>query len=340
MRQVRITRAGKPEVLQLSEGPDPTPGPGEVRVQVAAIGVNFADIMGRMGLYPDAPRIPYVPGYEVAGTIDAVGAGGDSALIGRDVFALTRFGGYASAVCIPAEVAIPRPESMSVETAAGFPLAFLTAYMALVVMGGIQSGDRVLIHAAAGGVGLAAVNIARLFEATIYGTASAAKHDFLRERGVQHPIDYRHENVEHAIRRLTGGRGVQIAMDPIGGRSWARSYRSLAVGGTLVISGVFALAPGRSRSLGALLKFVLGTPWLLLNPLRLTSDNRAVAGINLGHLWDEGALVREWIDELLTWWSAGKLDVHVDRTFPLEAAADAHAYIQARRNVGKVILIP
>jgi NADPH:quinone reductase-like Zn-dependent oxidoreductase len=338
MRQVWITKAGPPDVLEAREAPVPSPLPGEARIAVAAIGVNFADIMGRLGLYREAPPIPYIPGYEVAGRIDAVGREVDETLVGTDVIALLRSGGYSEYVCVPVEQTLPRPANLSPEQAAGLPVAFLTAYEALVVLGGIKPGERVLIHAAAGGLGLAAVEIAKLFSATIYGTSSPQKHDFLRARGVQFPIDYR--NFGATIRRLTDGHGVQIALDTIGGRSWVKSYRALAPGGRLVLCGMSSAAPGQRRSLRALVKFALFTPWLMFNPVRLTSDNKGVAGINMGTLWDELAVVRTWAEQVLVWVEAGKLDVRVDRTFPLEDAAEAHRYIQARQNRGKVILVP
>lgn len=340
MRQVWITKPGSPDVLELREGPLPAPGPGQVRIAVEAIGVNFADIMGRLGLYPDAPRGPHVPGYEVSGRVDMLGPGVDSVHVGDEVIAVTRFGGYSEVVSVPAEQVIPRPVTMSPEQAAGFSLSYLTAYAGLVALAGIKPGERVLIQAAAGGVGLAAIDICHIFDATIYGTASAGKHDFLRARGVQHPIDYRRLDFEREVRRLTEGRGVQIALDSIGGRSWLKSYRALAPAGRLVFCGMSAAAPGMGRSLRGLLSFALGTPWLHFNPATLANDNKGVMGINLGRLWDERAMLRAWSMQLLEWYEKSKLQVHVDRVFPLEEAAEAHRYIQARRNVGKVILKP
>jgi len=340
MRQVWISKAGSPDVLQLRDAPDLQPGPGEVRVAVEASGVNFADVMGRLGIYPDAPRLPFVPGYEVAGRIDAVGAGVDASRTGEDVLALTRFGGYAEQVCVPVEQVLPRPAGMSVEEAAAFPVAHLTAYDALVVLAGIKPGESVLIQAAAGGLGLAAVGIAHQFGATIYGTASASKHAFLREQGVHYPIDYRHEDFERAVKRLTDGRGVQIALDSIGGRSWLKSYRALGPTGRLVIVGVSSMAPGQRRSLRGLIRFALGVPWLRFNPVALANDNKGVLGVNMGRLWDRRDLLRGWMEQVLTWAEAGTLHVHVDRVFPLAEAAAAHRYMQERRNAGKVVLKP
>lgn len=338
MRQVWIPHAGPPEVLQVREAPLPEPGPGQVRIAVQAIGVNFADVMGRAGLYPDAPRGAYVPGYEVAGTIDALGDGVTDPPIGAPAIALTRFGGYSEALCVPAEQVLMLPAALSVEQGAGLLVAGLTADIALVELARVRAGDQVLIQAAAGGVGLMAVAIARLHGATVYGTASACKHDFLRAHGLTYPIDYRTLDFAREIRRLTGGRGVDIALDSIGGRSWRKSYGVLAPFGRLVIHGVASLLPGARRSLPALLRFAAGTPWLAFHPVALANGNRGVLGLNLGRLWDRPQLLRTSADRVLRWAASGDLHVHVDRVFALEEAAQAHRYLQERRSIGKVIL--
>lgn len=340
MRQVIITKAGSPEVMRVVDAPTPEPKRGEVRIRVAAAGVNFADVMGRLGIYPDAPKIPYVPGYEIAGTVDALGEGVDTVRIGDEVIALVRFNGYSEVICTPAEQTFPKPAGLSMEQAAGFPVGYLTAYGALVALAGIKPGERVLIHSAAGGVGLSAVKIASIFGATIYGTASPSKHDFLRTWGVHHPIDYRSRNFEKEIKRLTDGHGVQIALDSIGGRSWLKSYRCLSPMGRLVIHGVSAMAPRPGRSLWGVVKTLAGTPWLNFNPIFLANANKGVLGLNLGHLWDHQEIVRGWADQLLAWTGQGLLDVHVDRVFKLEEAAQAHRALQERTCKGKVILVP
>jgi NADPH:quinone reductase-like Zn-dependent oxidoreductase len=340
MRQVIITKAGSPDVLQVVQSPTPEPGPGDVRIKVEAIGVNFADIMGRLGIYADAPKIPYVPGYEVAGTIEAVGEGVDSKRIGQRVAAITRFNGYSEILCAPENHLFAIPDDLPFDQAAAFPVAYLTAYESLIALAGIKSGEHVLIHAAAGGVGLAAVDICKIYDATIYGTASASKHDFLRERGVHHPIDYRHKDFEREIKRLTNGHGVQIAIDSIGGRSWLKSYRSLSPTGRLVMMGISTMAPGKTRSWWAQIRTALTIPWIQFNPVALTNDNKGVMGVNVGHLWGEETRVQAWADQLLAWHQQGRLHMHVDRVFKLEEAADAHRYIQERRNIGKIVLIP
>ena len=158
MRQIWITKAGPPDVLQVREAPDPTPGAGEVRIRVQASGINFADLLARMGLYPDAPKLPCVVGYEVAGTVDALGVGVREFQVGQEVLASTHFGGYADVVCVPAFTTFLRPPTMSAQVGAGMLVTYVTAYQLLVVMGSLHRGERVLIQSAAGGVGLAALH--------------------------------------------------------------------------------------------------------------------------------------------------------------------------------------
>src|SRR5262249_46940045 len=191
-----ITGPGAAEVLRVQERPDPPVGPGEVRVAVKAAGINFADTMARVGLYPEAPKPPSVVGYEVAGDVESVGDGVESVKEGDKVIAGTRFRGQASMVAVPEHQVFPLPDGWSYEQGAAFPVNYTTSYVALVMMGGLREGDRVLIHAAAGGVGISATQIARSRKAEIFGTASASKHEAIREQGVQHAIDYRTQDFE------------------------------------------------------------------------------------------------------------------------------------------------
>lgn len=339
MRQVWITRKGPPEVLEVREAPDPKPRPGELRVRVEAAGINFADILSRMGLYPDAPTLPMVPGLEVAGRVDAVGDGATEDWIGRDVLAGTRFGGYSDVLCVPEPQVFVRPAGMTAEQGAAIPLNYLTAYLALVVMGALKSHERVLVHSAGGGVGLAAIDLCRIYGATVYGTASAWKHPFLQERGAAHLIDYRQADFEAEVRRLTDGRGVHIALDPLGGDSWRKSYRSLAPTGRLVVYGASAVAPGKRRRWTRVLRMFAAVPWLQFNPFQLMADSRAIVGAHLGHLGREQHRAADWMRQLLEWYRNGQYRPYVGKAFPLEAAPAAHHYIQDRRNVGKVVLI-
>jgi len=335
MRSIWIPRTGPPEVLEVREGPDPVPGPGEVLIRMRAAGVNFADVMARLGFYADAPPRPCVVGYEVAGTVERLGSGADGELaIGRRVVALTRFGGYAEAVAVPAAQVFSLPERMSFEEGAAVPVNYLTAVLMLRHFGNVRAGDRVLVHAAAGGVGMAAIQLCRIAGAEVIGTASASKHAFLREAGVTHTIDYRTQDFAEEVRRLTAGRGVDIVLDATG--AFRKSYRALAPLGRLVCFGFSSAATGMTPSwLAAIPRFV-SIPWF--HPVRLMNDNKAVIGVNLGHLWDRMDLLRREMLALLGDYEAGRIRPVVGKTFPLTEAAAAHRYIQERKNVGKVVL--
>jgi NADPH:quinone reductase-like Zn-dependent oxidoreductase len=338
MRQVWITKAGPPAVLQVRQAPDPMPKPGEVRIRVEASGINFADLLARMGLYPDAPKLPCVVGYEVAGTVDALGEGVRAFQIGQAVLALTHFGGYADVICVPTVMVFARPPQMSAQVGAAMLVNYATAYQLLVVMGSLHTGDRVLIHSAAGGVGLAALDLCRIHGAQTIGTASPAKHGFLQARGLDHAVDSRAANWDQQVQDITGGEGVQIVLDAQGGPSWRQNYRLLAPTGRLLTFGISTLASGQRRSLAAVLRFFLSMP--RYTPLRLVNENKGVLGVNIGHLWHKPLLVRGWCEQVLTWYGEGKLHPHVDRAFPFAQAPAAHQYLHDRKAIGKVLLEP
>lgn len=340
MRQVWISKAGAPEVLEVREAPDPNPGAGQLRIRVEATGVNFADIMGRMGLYPDLPGIPVVVGYEVGGRVDAVGSGVDTAWIGKDVFAMTRFGGYSDVVCVPEAQVFERRPGMTAEDGAALPVNYFTAWQLVVVMGGLRAGETMLVHSAGGGVGIAATQIAKHLGAKVIGTASRSKHDFLRSIGADELIDYRTEDFEKRTRELTGGHGVELILDAVGGDSFKKGYRVLAPTGRLGMFGMSSAAVGKERSILAAVKTIASMPWLQFNPSSLINENKGVFGVNLGHLWNEVPRIRGWADDLLALWDAGVVRPHVDKVFSFAEAAAAHHYVQDRRNIGKVLLRP
>ena len=335
MREVVIPRYGTADVFEMRERPEPVPGAGDVCIRVRAAGVNFADILARIGLYPDAPKPPMVVGYEVAGVVESVGDGVTTVHPGDRVVALTRFGGYADAVCVPCAQVYRFPERLSDAEAAAVPVTYLTAAIALYKMAAVSAGEFVLIHNAGGGVGIAATQLAGLRRATVIGTASAAKHDALRSFGVEYPIDYRTADVAAEVKRITRGRGADVILDPLGGGSFGASYRTLAPLGRLVMLGISSVA-GERRSAWR----VLRSWWAMksFDPLSLINRNRGVFGLNLGHLWDERAKLQPLMDLILSELSAGRLSPVVARTFPLEQAGAAHRYIQGRANIGKVVL--
>jgi NADPH:quinone reductase-like Zn-dependent oxidoreductase len=336
MRQAVITRYGPPDVFELREAPDPVPRDGELRIRVRAAGVNFADVLARLGLYPDAPKPPLVVGYEAAGRVDAVGGAAAGFADGDRVVALTKFGGYADTVVVPAAHAFRVPENLSDAEAAAVPVNYLTAALALYRMAGLTSGETVLIHNAGGGVGIAATQLARLRRATVIGTASAGKHAALRAFGVEHAIDYRVANVPDDVRRLTRGRGVDVVLDPLGGDSFLASYRMLAPLGRLVMFGVSAAAPGERRSLWHAFRAWWSLP--RFEPMSLINRNRGVFGLHIGHLWDERQRLAPLAEMIFSELGAGRLKPVVARTFPLDRAAEAHRFLQGRQNIGKVVL--
>jgi NADPH:quinone reductase-like Zn-dependent oxidoreductase len=272
------------------------------------------------------------------GIVEEVGSAVTELAPGDRVVALTRFGGYTDMVCVPATLALPLPAHLSFEQAAALPVNYVTAWIMLVHVGGVRTGDRVLVHAAAGGVGQAAIQLCRWRGAEVIGTASAAKHDRLRAAGVAHTIDYTTQDFEAEVRRLTDGRGVDIVLDAVGGESLRKSYRSLAPLGRLFMFGVSSIAPGERRSWLAAARGLVRTPFF--HPVRLMNDNRGVFGVNVGHLWREGPRLRAMLVELLALVKDGTLSPVVDRTFPLDEAPAAHRYLQERRNFGKVLLVP
>lgn len=338
MRQVWIPKPGDPEILEIREAPDPDPGPGEVRIRVRASGINFADILARMGLYPDSPPLPTVVGYEVSGVVDGVGAGVDDVADGDRVVSITRFGGYSDCVVVPRSQMHPIPGDLSFEKAAAIPVTYLTSWVMLIWLGNVRAGEKVLVHAAAGGVGQSATQICKWRGAEVIGTASAGKHDRLRQMGVAHCIDYRNEDFLERVKELTGGRGVDIVLDAVGSSSFKRSYNCLAPLGRLFLFGSSSVAPGKKRSLFQVMSVMLRTPKFA--SFNLIQRNRGVFGVNLGHLWDEGPIIGKMFGEILDLTGQGILDPVVDRTFPLEEAAQAHRYIQDRKNFGKVLLVP
>ena len=338
MRQVVTTGNGGVEVLKVQEVPDPKPDKGEVVIQVKAAGLNFADILARQGLYPDGPKKPCVMGYEVAGVVEAVGEGADRGLVGKAVVALTRFGGQAEKVAVRSDQVFEKPESLTFEQAAAIPVNYLTAYALLYVMGSLQANESVLIHNAGGGVGLAALDIAKKIGATTFGTASPGKHEFLRERGLDHPIDYRNQDWLPVLKELTNGRGVELVIDPIGGSHWKKSYAALRHTGRLGMFGVSSASANGLRGKLKLIKAAAQMP--RFHPLGLLNKNRGVFGLNLGHLWHEPEKVATWMKVILDGVSGGWIRPFVDKAFPFAQAGDAHSYVEARKNIGKVVLLP
>jgi synaptic vesicle membrane protein VAT-1 len=342
MRTMVVRRYGRPEVFEAQQAPDPQPKPGEVVIRVKAIGVNFADLLQRMGVYPGTPKPPFVPGIEIAGVVEKVAEGGKSGdgepvRPGDAVAAFTSYNAYAEWAAVPARQVYRLPPGMSFEDAAAIPVNYVTAYHSMFAMGNLLQGDRILIHGAAGGVGIAAVQLARARGIEIFGTAGPAKQEYLRKIGVSHAIDYTKSDFVQVVRKFAPD-GVEMVMDPIGGKSFSRSFKCLGSTGRLVIYG-FSAAAGSSgrRNLGRGLAALLQTP--RFHPLKLMAENVSVIGVNLSKMQLRGALLRSEMAEIFRMYGAGQIKPVIAKSFPLAEAAAAHGYIHDRKNIGKVILV-
>jgi NADPH:quinone reductase-like Zn-dependent oxidoreductase len=333
MRAVVITRHGDPSVLEVQERPDPRPAAGQVRVAVRAAGVNFADTLARVGLYEDAPEPPCVVGYEVAGEIAEVGDGVDPGRVGERVMAGTRFGGYAEQVVVGAADAIALPDALSFEQGAAIPVAYATAWAALVGFGSLRAGERVLIHAAAGGVGIAALQLARSAGAEVHGTASPGKHARLAELGIDRAVDYRQDGWWRGLGPY------DVILDAIGGASFRRSYDLLRAGGRLVAYGASSVQEGETRSLRRALPQA-ARMFRGFNLIRQMGESKAVIGLNMLRLWDDRGTLEPWTAPLAGALADGTVRPVVHEAVPFERAADAHRILAARQNVGKVVLVP
>lgn len=337
MRALVITQHGPPEVLKVLERPDPEPGPGEVRIAVKAAGVNFSDLLARVGMYPDAPKPPCVIGYEVAGDVESVGDGVEGVKPGDRVISGSRFGGQAELVVANQRDVIPLPEGWSYEKGAALPVVYTTAYAGLIRYGNVLPGERVLIHSAGGGVGIAATQIGKHLGAELFGTASASKHDAIREQGIDHAIDYRSQDVAKEIRRITGEKKpLDLVMDALGGNSFRRSFSLLRAGGRLVAFGISEGGGGERRQIGKAVKMLVTTP--LFPALLMMRDSKSVIGLNMLTIWDSKGSLDEFIQPLDELIDKGVVDPVVSEAFPIERAADAHRYMAERKNVGKVVL--
>jgi NADPH:quinone reductase-like Zn-dependent oxidoreductase len=332
VRAVVITKHGPPSVLQVQERPDPPLGPGEVRVDVAAAGINFADVMARMGLYPDAPKPPCVIGYEAAGTVLELGDGVNALTPGQRVVAGTKFGGYASQVVVRAGDVVPLPDELTFEQGAAIPVNYATAWAGLIRFGALERGERVLIHAAAGGVGIAATQIAKRAGAEVYGTASPSKHERIRELGVDHAIDYTRAGWERDVPRM------DLILDALAGKSFRTSFSLLRPGGRLVAFGASSLVSGQRRNIVTALRTVVRMP--RFNLIKQMSESKAVIGLNMLTLWKDRQTLAPWIAPLAEMIADGTIKPVVAGAFGFEEAGAGHTMITERRNVGKVVLVP
>ncbi|MFB1066665.1 zinc-binding alcohol dehydrogenase family protein [Natrinema sp. H-ect4] len=324
MKAIEVTEYGDSDQLEIIDADRPEPGPGEVRIDIEAAGINFADIMQRRGHYPGGPEPPYVPGMEAAGTVDAVGDGVEDVSAGDRVVAMLDTGGYAESTTVDAQLLFPIPEAMSFEEAAGFPVQFLTAHACLFEWGGLEDGESVLIQAAAGGVGTAAVQLASNAGAEVFGTASTAeKLELASDLGCDHPINYTETDFREVIDEETDGEGVDLVLESVGDDVFERSLDAMSHFGRMVTYGVASGVPAE------------------VSNRRLLFENKTVKGFHLGQasVHDPGKVMKA-VPELTDGLASGDLEIILGESFALEDAAAAHQYIEDRKSSGKVVLKP
>lgn len=343
MRKVVIAAPGGHERLTLVEAEPPTPGPGEVRIAVRAIGVNYADCVVRMGLYASAREFvgwPITPGFEVAGVVAATGAGVSDLKVGDPVFAVTLFGGYASHVAVDRRYVFRKPDQVDFEQAAAIPTVFLTAWYALFELAHPRRGQKVLIHSAAGGVGGALIQLARLAGCEVIAVVGAShKVATARELGAHHVIDRSSQDLWREAERLAPG-GYDVVLDANGVSTLRDSYRHLRRTGKLVVYGFHSmLSRGKDRpSWPKLAVDYLRTP--RFNPMAMTNESRSVLAFNLSYLFDRVDLLEEAMAAISGWLEAGEIRPLPVTTYPLAEVARAHADIESGRTVGKLVLVP
>ena len=336
-------RYGGVEVLEVEETRAPRPGRGEILVDVAFAGVNFADVIARRGFYKWAPAprrdAPTCVGFEISGVVAEIGEGVTSHRVGDRVAAVTRFGGYASNVVVEAERAWHLPKEMPLEHGAAMPAVYMTAWHSLVEIARVREGESILIQAVAGGVGLAALQIAQRLGLVTFGTASSPqKLALAKEHGLDHAIDYAKTDFEEEVKRLTNGRGVDVVLDSLGGAGLAKGYRCLARCGRLVTIGAAQVAPTARDPIAlarAGLELVRGG---VFHPFRLIEDNKSIAGVQILLLWDDVERLTRGMRAIFEGWEAGAYRPHVDRVLPLERAAEAHRLLETRASKGKLLL--
>ena len=336
MKSVILTKYGAPEVLEVKEFENPEPLDNQVRIKVHYAGINFAEIMARMKLYPGGPKPGSVLGGEVSGVIDKIGEDIQGLSIGEKVMGLSLSGSYSSQVCIDTNSIIPLPNNFKLDEAAAFPVAYITAYMMMFDLGNLQENDTFLIHGAGGGVGTAALQLAKTKNIKIIGTSSSWKHDKLIRMGIDKCIDYNTDNTEKEIMDFTNGKGVDLVIDPIGAKNWKLSYRVLAKMGKLIIYGDQNLVKGDKLKPIVAMKEMYSMP--KYKPMDLMANNKAVMGYHLGRFKGHEWKVKRSIENLIRLVNDNDLHPIIDSKFSFEDAPKAHRHIQSRKNFGKVLL--
>jgi NADPH:quinone reductase-like Zn-dependent oxidoreductase len=331
-RRIMLRKNGRPEVLQLEAFAPEPPAAGEVQVEVAFAGINFADLVMRIGFYRDAPPLPFVPGYEISGKVGAIGEGVKGIKKGARVASSTRFGGYSSHVNIDASGIFALPPSISLEEAAAFPVQYMTAWAALHESARVRRGEKVLVHGGAGGVGLAAIAIAADAGCEVTATAGGPeKARYITENTPAQGIDYRASPWLEQV----GENTMDVVLDPIGGKHLKESIRCIKTGGRVIAYGGADATSEKAN----LLRGAKMLRAMKFSAIPMLMHSKALMGLNLLRLWDAGVDLRPAAEKLMTSMVAGSIPKpRVDSVFPMEAAAAAHQYLHDRKNIGKVLL--
>jgi NADPH:quinone reductase-like Zn-dependent oxidoreductase len=337
MRAVEITKFGPPGVLKISEVPVPDIGETDVRVRVKAIGVNFADVFARLGYYPAIPKPPFIPGLEFAGTVESVGKSVKGLRKGDRVFGFSRLKAYAEFVSVAAALVTRIPARMSFKEAAALGVAYLTAYHGLITLGQMKKGESLLLHAAAGGVGTAALQIARHLGVRVYATVgSHSKIQTAREQGAAVVINYADENFAEIVRRESNGQGVDVILDSVGGKVFRKGWRLLRPMGRYVLYG-FAAAAG-PKGVPKLKALVECASFPLIYPPSIVPRNVTLSGFNLYFLFDKTDYLQQAMRKLLAWYDKGVLRPVIGAVYPFEKIQEAHQFLQSRQSIGKIVV--
>jgi putative PIG3 family NAD(P)H quinone oxidoreductase len=323
MKAIEISQPGGPEVLRPCQRPVPTPGEGEVLVKVAAAGVNRPDVLQRMGVYPPPPGASDLPGLEIAGEVVALGPKATGVKIGEKVCALVAGGGYAEYCTAPAAVCMPIPKGFDAVQAAATPETWMTVWSNLVDRGGLKAGTRLLVHGGASGIGTSAIQLGKVVGARVFATAGTADKCRVCEKlGAERGIDYRSEDFVQVVKAATGGEGVDLILDMVGGDYTERNLAALAPEGRLVVI-AFLRGAGAKISLEAIMRKRLVVTGSTLRP-RPVAFKAAIAQALVQRVWPL--------------FEAGAIGPVIDSRFPLADAAKAHARIDAADHVGKIVL--
>lgn len=337
MKAAFVTKYGGPEVLEIRKAPEPIPGPHQVLVRVRAIGLNFADIFGRLGVYPGTPKPPFIPGLEFSGDVAGMGSAVTGFEVGQRVMGYSRLGSHAEYVLVSSNLTTVLPEPMTYEEGASFLATSLTAYHGLIRLANLREGERLLVHAAAGGVGLATVQMARALGAEVFATAGTEeKVNLVRSHGADLVINYNTMDFAEEILRATNNYGVDVVMDSVGGEVFKKSWAILAQMGRYVLFGVSGVT-----SAGALNRLRAANVFSFMRPIfppSLMSANKAIFGFNLGTLTGKELYFRDAVLEMVQFYNRGILKPVIGKVFTFDRIVEAHTYLQMRQSVGKVVV--